>query len=202
MGRIKAKQKKKNQLCILRYFTHVELISEFLQCQSLFTLMNTVSWVQTGVIGHPRRKLNDQWLPQLSVPFYSNWNKTKNKKSGGALHQDPQRSSSAGREEAGTSCERTIQMGSSHVPFKGQLVDWTLRWALLPLKALAEGLCMHNPQGQSPAGISGVLHPTTRSMHHCSGREGQAVLHSTRLPDTAHWLNPIVRGHTHEHGRI
>lgn len=57
--KLKAKQGEKN-LCILRYSPHTELISEFLQCQSLFTLMNTVSWVQTGVIGHPQRKLNDQ----------------------------------------------------------------------------------------------------------------------------------------------
>lgn len=59
-------------------FIHAELISDCFQCQSLFTLVNKYcQWVYKLVIGHPWRKFNDQWLPQLSVSFLSNWSKTK-----------------------------------------------------------------------------------------------------------------------------
>lgn len=51
-------------------FIHAELISDYFQCQSLFTLVNKYcQWVYKLVIGHPWRKFNDQWLLNCQFLF-------------------------------------------------------------------------------------------------------------------------------------
>lgn len=166
--------------------------------------MNTVSWVQTGVIGHPWRKLNDQWLPQLSVPLYSNWNKTKQSIRKGGPPPKPQRNGGARREESGPSVrEQSKWAALVFLSKEGQLVDLTSGYVFLPSRPPADMSLNTQPTWPgSGCADRGCRAPAPGSVRQRTGREGQATIHSTSPLETAHLLHYAVRGHTHEHRRI
>lgn len=159
--------------------------------------MNTVSWVQTRVIGHPQRKLNDQWLPQLSVPFYSNWNKTKQKLRVGG---PPPRSKEKLRCREGGNWDPLLedppkrQLSSSFQRTVSVLYLWM---SFITIEASCRTSLHAQPTSQRLAGIGGSLGPPRRAC--TSGRGGKGQLSFTAqdfLKQLTYWI--ILSGDTHK----